>query len=236
MPYSERLHGTLLTRLVACRSMRSLQELRHLHPALLVLDAASSRIQAGWLTAGAADRWTDVQEDAGQGVFSCIARLGCELERIEAFVFCEGPGSILGIRTVAMAIRTWQAMRPRPAYSYRSLDLVAHALALERRNTRVIADARRETWHVVDIDAGGSVQPLIRVPHAAFSGDAVTPEHFRAWAALPAHTQTVPYDLPRLFAAVETVPLLQVTPAPDAFTYESPQYVTWSPKIHRAPS
>ncbi len=236
MPYSERLHGTPSTRLVACRSMRSLQELRHLHPASLLLDAASTRIQAGWLKAGTADRWTEVREDAGQGIFSCIARLGCDLEHIDAFVFCEGPGSILGIRTVAMALRTWQAIRPRPAYSYRSLELIAHALSRHRRKTRVIADARREAWHVVDIDSNGSVQPLTRVPHGAFSGDAVTAGDFRSWAALPPHTEAIPYTLPRLFAEVENVPLLSASLAPDAFMHEPPQYVTWSPKIHRAPS
>ncbi len=216
--------------------MHALSELRRRHHSLLVLDAASARIQAGWLAQGDTDRWADVVEEAGQGIFSCIQRLGCELASIDAFVFCEGPGSILGIRTVAMAVRTWQAIEPRPAYSYQSLDLLAHAMAPEHREVRIIADARRETWHVVDIDADGVVQPLKRVPQATFSGSALTPGHFRSWATLPPHTQTVPYDLPRLLAAADSVPLLQAAPSPDAFNYETPQYVTWSPKIHRAPS
>lgn len=215
--------------------MHSLQSLRSAHPAILVLDAASSRIQAGLLSADQNDPWAQFQGDAGLGVFACIEQLGCDLRTVDAFLFCEGPGSILGIRTVAMAIRTWQAIRARPAYSYRSLELVAHALAPRKRNLQVFADARRETWHVVNVEADGTVSTLTRIPHSDLHGDIVMPENFRSWAAIPSGTRTVPYDLAPLLAETASVPLFTHTPAPDAFSYETPQYVTWSPKIHRAP-
>ncbi|MBP7142912.1 MAG: hypothetical protein KBA71_13465 [Opitutaceae bacterium] len=216
--------------------MYSLKELRSDHRAILVLDAASARIQSGWLAAGRSDTWAGFDGDAGQGVFACIERLGCDMNAIEAFIYCDGPGSILGIRTIAMAIRTWQAIRPRPAYHYRSLELVAHALAPEQQSLRIIADARRETWHVVEVTADGSVGPLARLPHSDLHGNAVMPENFRSWAPLPPSTRTVPYDLATLFAATSSVPLYARTLAPDAFSYETPHYVTWSPRIHRAPS
>ncbi len=216
--------------------MHSLKSLKSGHHSILVLDAASTRVQAGWLGAGRNDLWTRFEGDAGQGVFECIEQLECDLKAIDAFIFCDGPGSILGIRTVAMAIRTWQAIHPRPAYHYRSLELVAHALAPEKRNLRVIADARRETWHAVEVAADGSVNPLTRIPHSDLQGDSVMPEAFRAWAAIPSQTRRAPYDLGPLFAATASVPLFTYTPNPDAFIYEMPQYVTWSPRIHRAPA
>ncbi len=215
--------------------MHTLHSLRSAHRAILVLDAASTRIQVGWLGADRNDTWTQFQGEAGQGVFACIEQLGCNLRMMDAFLFCDGPGSILGIRTVAMAIRTWQAIRSRPAYSYRSLELVAHALAPQKRNLRVFADARRDTWHVVNVAADGTVSPLTRIPHSDLHGHIVMPENFRSWAAIPPDSRTVPYDLEPLLADTASVPLFTHTPAPDAFSYETPQYVTWSPRIHRAP-
>lgn len=237
MPYSERLHGMKAGGLVAFCRMHTLKNLRLLHGAILVLDAASMEVQVGLLRANERDSWSRMRADAGQGIFACMEQLGNPLKAVDAFIYCEGPGSILGIRTAAAAIRTWQAIRQRPAYHYRSLDLVAHALAPNRRSVRVIADARRESWHVVEIGAVGTVMPIARIPQSHQStGDSVTPEHFRTWAKLPPGTQVVDYDLPRLLAATMTVPLLMESSAPDAFSHEQPRYATWSPAIHRAPS
>jgi tRNA threonylcarbamoyladenosine biosynthesis protein TsaB len=46
----------------------------------------------------------------------------------------------------------------------------------------------------------------------------------------------VTYDLPTLFAGARDLDLFYQTEAPDAFMHEQPNYVTWSPQIHRAPA
>jgi len=206
--------------------MASLHDIRDLFPALLI-DAASSVVQVGLLqTRGTT--WETSTDEAGVAVFQCIEKLHCDLGAIASFVFCEGPGSVLGMRSVAMALRTWGVLRPRPVFAYSRLALVAHALGLARSG--IIADARRNAWHHYDLEHG-----LRRVATADLSGDLRMPENFRHWSPLPPGVTPVPYSLESLWPQVWKTDLLRPTDAPDAFLHEEPSYVTWSPQIHRAP-
>lgn len=229
--------------------MLPLRALLDRHPTLLLIDSASSRVQVGLLRASASALWENSLEETGTALFACteklLARSSPEsasaplpLSAIDAFVFCDGPGSVLGIRTAAAALRTWNVLHPRPTYAYCSLALVAHTLiaAENLRAFSVIADARREAWHRVTIDASGNTSPLQRVPTAELSGPLVLPEHFRHWSALPAAVRSVPYDLASALPRVADIPLFTEAPDPDAFLHEAPAYVTWTPKIHRPPT
>ena len=225
--------------------MPSLNHLLASYDSLLLLDAASARVQVGWFErrAGSADaagarggidsrttaRWQSSDEEAGIGVFRSIEALGVNPNVAAAFAFCDGPGSILGIRTIAMALRTWCILKPRPIYAYASLAVVAHALG--RPDVGVIADARRDSWHQARIGA-----PLRRVPTTELSGELAMPEHFRHWSSLPDGVQIVPYSLAELLPRVADADLFLGTDAPDAFLHEEPSYVTWTPQIHRAPN
>jgi tRNA threonylcarbamoyladenosine biosynthesis protein TsaB len=204
--------------------MSSLRQLLAAHSPILMLDAASSQIQVG----DGADHWENSAEEAGVGVFQAVQKLGVRLEQVQSFVFCDGPGSVLGIRTTAMAIRTWCVLQNRPVYSYSSLALMAHSIG--RPELGVIADARRDAWHHYQIGTG-----LRRLPAAQVQGELVMPEGFRHWSALPGAVSTMPYRLHELLPRVVDVDLFLATDAPDAFLHEEPSYVTWTPQIHRAP-
>ena len=206
------------------------------HPVLLLLDAASARVQVALWTAGAAAAplWWSGDGDAGCGVFagveSLLAQTGRSIDAMDAFVLCEGPGSQLGIRTAAMALRVWT---PRlggtiPVYIYRSVELVARSLADPELS--VIVDARRESWHVAKLGA-----PLRRVATAELTGPQTMPEHFRHWSALPSQVRSVPYDLATMLPATMDSDLFQPTAEPDALRAEPPTYVAWTPQVHRAP-
>jgi tRNA threonylcarbamoyladenosine biosynthesis protein TsaB len=210
--------------------MPSLREIIAAHRSVLLLDAASERIQVGRLTADGG-RWAESAAEAGEGLFRCLDELEADPATVAAFAFCEGPGSILGIRTSAMAIRTWTALAPRPCYHYQSLAVVAAGLGDPA--VTVVADARRESWHVLR-----SGSPLRRVPAAELSGACVMPEGFRHWSTTPAGLKTVPYRLQELFArpAVLEASLFTATDAPDAFLHEEPAYAAWTPQVHRAPA
>jgi tRNA threonylcarbamoyladenosine biosynthesis protein TsaB len=221
--------------------MPSLSQLLTSHGSLLVLDAASTRIQAGLLRPGAPAHWRSTGEEAGTGIFASVDALlqtaGLRLEGIEAFVFCEGPGSMLGTRTVAMALRIWQMLAPRPAYAYQSLAVAARFewTQKERRSFTVIADARRETWHCQSIDAGGRMTPLQRRPAAELpGGELVSPENFRTWAPPPRPAGTCSYDLGQIFPALADADHFRRVEAPDAFQHEAPDYKKWSAQVHRA--
>lgn len=218
-------------RAVSSAPMPSLRDLLAAHAPLLVLDAASTRVQVGLFPADDQANWQTSEDEAGVAVFTCIEKLGVELGDVGAFVFCDGPGSILGIRTVAMAVRTWCVLKPRPIFAYTSLAVVAHAS--DQPDIAVISDARRDSWHLFQIGSG-----LKRVPTAALENltRLVTPEGFRNWMPLPPTTQHVPYSLADLLPRVADIDLFLPTEAPDAFLHEEPSYVTWTPHVHRAPA
>jgi tRNA threonylcarbamoyladenosine biosynthesis protein TsaB len=210
--------------------MPSFRQVSTQFPALLI-DAASSNVQVGILESNHTprSRWYATEGEAGVAVFEGVKNLGVDLEQVSTFIFCDGPGSVLGIRTVAMALRTWLVLRPRPVFAYCSLAVVAHALG--RNDVSVIADARRESWHHYQIGRG-----LRRVPAAELTGDLVMPRHFRHWSALPPGVQEVPYSLAELLPKIWDADVLCATDAPDAFLHEEPSYVKWTPQVHRAPA
>lgn len=196
---------------------------------VVVLDAASALVQVGVVGPDQRVRFETSPDEAGVAVFSCLAALGVAPTRVATWIYCDGPGSILGIRTVAMALRTWNALHPSPIYGYCSLAVVAHALG--RPEVGVIADARRDSWHHFRLGDG-----LKRLPAGQLGGALVMPEHFRHWSALPPGVTRVPYTLADLLPKVWDADLLLPTTAPDAFLHEEPSYVTWTPRIHQAPA
>ncbi len=118
--------------------MPSLRQLHARCPRLLILDAASLVVQVGWLEIGRTPAWVALEEEAGSGLFRALDELGKRPRDADAFGFCEGPGSILGIRSAAVALTTWQALRERPSFAYRSLVARRH-----NRTTRGNAHRRR---------------------------------------------------------------------------------------------
>ncbi len=209
--------------------MHSLSHILREHGPLLVLDAASSTVQVGLLGDGE-PRWACRQADAGAGLFQGLEDLGVDIDSVGAFAFCAGPGSILGVRSAAAAVRAWNVLSGRPTFAYLSLEVVARALA--DPDLSILCDARRGLWHRYTL-AGG----LERVAAASLSGPTATPEGFRHWEPLPAGTRTVPYDLGRLLGipSVLEAPLLRPAAEPDAFLHQEPAYAEWVPQIHRAP-
>lgn len=220
--------------------MSSLTQLLASHGPLLVLDAASTRVQVGLIRSDAPARWRRVEDETGTGLFTAteglLAEAGIRLDEIGAFVFCEGPGSMLGTRTVAMALRTWQVLKPRPVYAYQSLAVAAHSVWTQRaRAFAVIADARRDTWHVQAASADGRLAVLQRVPVGELpAGELLTPENFRAWAQPPRPAALCSYDLAKIFSALADGDYFRATEAPDAFQHEAPEYKKWSAQVHSA--
>ncbi len=221
--------------------MLALAQLLANHASVLVLDAASTSVQVGLLRTGHEAIWRESPDEAGKAVFiladTCLREAGLRVNDVAAFIFCEGPGSMLGIRTAAMAIRTWQTEKPRAVYRYQSLALLAHELRRtgEPSPFSVIADARRDTWHRVFVK--DSVSPLQRIPTAELAASSEPlwqPATFRTWAPSPRATRDIAYPVGRLLAAHDGLGLFAATEAPDAFQHTAPEYKKWSAQIHRA--
>jgi tRNA threonylcarbamoyladenosine biosynthesis protein TsaB len=208
--------------------MPSFRQLAAAHAPMLLLDTASSRVQVGLCSGPEAIRWETSDEPAGIGLFRSVEALGADLDSIAAFAFCEGPGSVLGVRTAAMALRVWRVRCRRPIFGYFSLALVAHGLGLPEAS--VIADARRGRWHRYTLE--GSLE---RVSPEALSGRLIMPEHFRHWTPPPPDLELTPYVLADLLPRAIDADLFRAVEDPDAFLHEEPQYALWTPGVHRAP-
>ena len=222
--------------------MANLAQLIASHGRLLVLDAASTRVQVGLLRAASPAAWRSADDEAGTAIFAGTAAVLKEakltIADIDALVFCQGPGSMLGTRTVAMALRTWQVLKPRPAYAYQSLAVAARfAWTQTPRAFAVIADARRDTWHQQAVGTDGGLAPLQRVAATGLpAGELLTPEHFRAWAQPPRPATPCSYDLARIFPTLAAGDYFHAATAPDAFQHEAPAYKKWSAQVHSAAS
>ena len=221
--------------------MATLAQLIAAHGCILALDAASTTVQVGLLRVDSTPLWHSSAEESGQSLFTCtdacLRAAGLGMRDVRAFVFCEGPGSMLGVRTTAMAIRTWQSEIPRPAYRYQSLALAAHFASAQKPSHRfaVIADARRESWHCQTVEVDGRMSALQRLPLADLPRlELLTPENFRMWSVLPASVTTCSYDLQKLFSSAAQGDYFQPTAAPDAFQHEAPDYKKWSAHTHSA--
>jgi tRNA threonylcarbamoyladenosine biosynthesis protein TsaB len=226
--------------------MASLTSLLTAHGVVLLIDSSSARVEVGLLRREAGAVWCQSPREAGIAIFECVAdalaKAGISVRDVGAFVFCEGPGSTLGIRTAAMTLRTWQATGStgRPAFAYRSLELVAQDLrsAGVRSPFAVVADARRNAWHFIETGADNIIGLLQRVPRARvadYPGDLFMPDDFRAWAPPPRPARSVPYSPVRLWQRQSEADLLHPAPQPDAFLHEESAYAVWTPQIHRAP-
>lgn len=203
------------------------------HAPVLVLDAASSRIQVGVIEQDGGSRWARSEEEAGVGLFRAIEALSVTPNAIGGFVYCSGPGSILGIRTSAMALRAWCALKARPLWSYRSLELFVEAQ--KPLPLKAIADARRDAWH--HYETGGTLH-RVSADKLKLDETYCTPEGFRRWTRLPEGLalKEYPYDVEALFKRTFDADILREETEPDAFLHEDPSYVTWTPQIHRAPT
>ena len=215
--------------------VRTLESILLDHGSVLLIDASSSPLHGGWLVQGETARWATVDQEAGTGLYLLLAELDISPNQAGAFLFCEGPGSMLGIRTVAAALRVWCALQARPVYRYLSLDLLAHAQGGPGRT--FICDARRRSWHALTIDEGGAFSPIRRLATQELpAGEVYMPEGFRSWTQLPTPApKRIPYDPALLSHKLAQVPCFQLTEDPDAYQPERPAYAKWTPQVHQAP-
>jgi tRNA threonylcarbamoyladenosine biosynthesis protein TsaB len=245
--HNQRIHfdiagqRVLYNKHLTTRAMPSLRQLLDTHSTILLIDSASLCVQVALLRQNHEPVWISKTGEAGEQVFAAVNELltsaNLSLDAIDAFIFCDGPGSVLGIRTAAVALRTWRVLRERPVYAFCSLTVIADALVRNqaRSNFAVIADARRESWHRVAVDANGTISQLHRLPATELTGALVMPDGFRHWAQLPASVETVPYSLAALLPTLAEADLFYAAAEPDAFLHEEPVYKTWTPQVHRAP-
>lgn len=209
-------------------------------PCLVLDGSARAGVRVGVLVGG---RWVGqgVSPDGAlEGLFGCVetalAEAGLRLGDVRSFALCVGPGSVLGIRIAALAVRAWSALELRPLFVWESLAALARsALAAgEQGPFLVAAESRLKRWHALEVAADGSLGVPFEAEAAQLnsSGRRVLASSEAAPAALSAHVAVPPpwAALPTFFARPG---FLREEPRPDALNVAH-DFATWSGERHRS--
>jgi len=214
----------------------------HLPSPLLLLDAAGPLVQTALWTNGRWLAWRSSRQEAGrslfEGVEAILAETGLKLDQIQGFLFCEGPGSMLGIRIAAMAIAGWQSLLPAPVpvYHYNSHAILTEILRARdiEPDFHVISDARRERWNILSVTDEGPA-PLARKTRdelAMRKGRFFRMEETERNAP-PVDCETIAYDLEHWAHLFQSPSLVRISEQAEALVQEAPEYKKWTAERHR---
>jgi tRNA threonylcarbamoyladenosine biosynthesis protein TsaB len=209
-------------------------------PSLLV-DASGPLVQTALWADGHWESWRASRDEAGKSIFTGVESILKEhgsLDHWQGILFCEGPGSMLGIRIAAMAIRGWQglAARPLPVFGYNSLLLLARILLA--RNVQppfhILSDARRARWNLLSVSAAGEISSPRRVEKEELP--ALQGRFFRMEETVrnspPVTAEMISYDLHEYAHLFLDEGLLRCSDSPEVFVQEAPDYKKWTAQRH----
>lgn len=212
----------------------------------LVIDGSGSAVFAGLLDHQ--DQWLAKIERNGtplEQLFPAIEQVleqaGHRLADLNSYIYCEGPGSVLGLRLCAMAIETWTRLYPSSAqlYKYNSLQLSAHALRHakpELQEALIVADWKKGAWNALYIRDGkvGTSEVIDDAGLAAWQGVLYHLPQRKGWQSPPAKAHTLSYD-PSQLSYVRSAPdLLQTSEAVELYSSGINTFQKWTPTRHRA--
>ncbi|MGB0370266.1 MAG: hypothetical protein ACPGN3_02885 [Opitutales bacterium] len=206
----------------------------------LVLDASHPQVEVGILgTHGWLSRASGT-EQALSSIFrytqDCLHETGLNLSHISGYIHCSGPGSMLGIRLSAMAIKTWRGIHGNtPLYTYTSLDLARRSYAFKNPGTAfdIIADWKRNTWHHMPFDQANISAITSEELSVKANNSLLYLSQRKSWQAPPADAQAIAYSiesLPQIL--LKQADFLRSVEDPDVFQHEAPVYQKWTPSRH----
>ena len=163
----------------------------------------------------------------------------CKLSNVNGFIYCEGPGSVLGLRICAMAIQTWGYLsKPKAEYfHYNSLELTAALIVLDETElTRalLISDWKKDTWHSIEINQGnvGTITSINDQTVREWNeGPLFYLPQRKGWQRAPANAITLEYSPHRL---PEATHLLRATKTIELYASNMSVFQKWVPQHHRA--
>jgi len=217
------------------------------YPAL-VIDGSGSSVFAGVL--GEEQQWLAQSTFSGaplEMLFPCVedvlkaAKLA--LPELRSFIYCEGPGSVLGLRLCAMAIETWTRLYPQSAdyFAYNALQLSAALLVKDQAlpaQTLLVSDWKKGAWNAVQITDGkiGDTGVVDSAELESWEGGLYHLPQRKGWQSPPAQAQTVAFAPERLNEALDTSDLLRPTAGVELYSNGVNTFAKWTAERHRAPT
>lgn len=209
---------------------------------ILLLDASTDEVCVGVL---ANSTWLAFERTSVEALESLFSLTACVLDQaqlhlrqINRFLFCEGPGSVLGIRLAAMAIRTWLTLpdcRQKTIYAYKSLHAASVILKREEQPTTpwcLVIASRMKRWNLLGDD--GQLREIGQDALAASQRNLYYLPA-RRHSHPPVNARLLPYRLeahPDIFG---NAPWLRSIESPDAWLPSQPVYQQWTATRHRSP-
>ncbi|MEM8867545.1 MAG: hypothetical protein AAGC73_04695 [Verrucomicrobiota bacterium] len=174
-------------------------------------------------------------------VSQTFAQSRSKLANIESFIYCEGPGSVLGLRLAAMALQTWQELAAQTPkfYAYNGLQMTAQALQKQTNcsDALLISDWKKNAWNAAYIEAGiirandvVDDSALEDYPHPVYH----LPQR-KGWQKPPPQATTLSYDPAALINLSSLEGLLRATDRVELAQTAANTFAKWTPERHRAP-
>jgi len=216
------------------------------HATYLLLDAAGVTPRLGLWQDGRWLAWRECTTTTMPGLFEEIPTLLAEAkltwEKIDGFIYPEGPGSVLGLRLAAMAIRTWQvdeAARPSPreltVWACGSLHLAA-ALVIAGGVPipfTAFTEVRQGLWRVLEVNSGDAAALAAIPSREVLDGDLPFGALFhvparKAWQGLPPQAQPLPTTLHKHPEIFQQPGLLRQVETATPYAGTPPEYRKWA--------
>jgi tRNA threonylcarbamoyladenosine biosynthesis protein TsaB len=196
---------------------------------------------------GSDGTWLACSETGGAALESLFPTVEATLKAaqlsladLRSFIYCEGPGSVLGLRLCAMAIETWSRLYPQSAhyYAYNSLQLTAALIcadAPDLDNALLVSDWKKGAWNAVAIKDGqpGATEVADDAMITSWTGPLYHLPQRKGWQKPPANATPVAYSPNRL---PETWHLPTPTKGVELYASGINVFKKWTPERHRAPN
>ena len=212
----------------------------------LVVDGSGASVFVGLL--GADGKWKSTISQASsplEGFFSSVETVlhsaQCQISDVSNFIYCEGPGSVLGLRLCAMAIRTWGYLSKQPSvryFAYNSLELTASLIVMDNpdvNNALLISDWKKNVWNSIKIE-GGKHGAITTVDDQMVNSQKDVPLFYlpqrKGWQKIPESVHTLEYSPQRL---PEVWHLLKRTKEIELYASNMNVFKKWVPQRHRTP-
>lgn len=213
----------------------------------LVVDASQPVIVVGVLDKSG---WLACHRESGEAlavlfglVEGAFKQAGCGWMDLAGFLFCRGPGSLLGLRLAAMALSTWRTLpegRAKRIYQYGSLEAAALQLrdgAVLEDRIEVVSAFRKGRYCALSHERAGNAFGLVSVTslESLQECNAIWQlQQRKAFAGNLLDCPSVEYSLEHLSAWLrqQRLPCEEVS-LPKVFVPEQAEFVKWSGERHR---
>ena len=214
----------------------------------LFLDASGPTTHVGllhkrqWAARYAAE--TSTLEALFAGVSYCLKQSKRSLEDVESFIYCDGPGSTLGLRLTLIALKTWRTLpqwTSAPLYAYHRLHIAA-AIAIAQRAAippfHLITESRQKCWHCLKVVAPNDIatSPLSTLSSndlTSLQGSIFYLPQRKLAQSLTIKAQRLNYDLDGLSELWGDSALFRSITVPKLSAETPVTYQHWHPERHR---